>query len=69
MTKRRAHVIGNAMRDAGFTPFSMADATGIPRTTLLRRLKGASPFNTEELDAIAGQLGKRVSELLLEESA
>lgn len=67
-TKRRAELIGRAMRDAGFTPFTLAEATGIPRTTLGRRLLGTSPFNTEELDAIAAQLGKRVSELLLEEA-
>ena len=68
-TKRRAEVISQAISDAGFTPFSLSEATGIPRTTLNRRLLGASPFNTEELDAIAGRIGTSVSDLLREEAA
>lgn len=68
-TQRRAASIREAIDLAGHTPFSIAEATGIPRTTLNRRLLGASPFNTEELDAIALALGTNVTDLLMEEAA
>lgn len=42
-----------AMETKGATRLSMSEATGIPRTTLLRRLSGASSFTVAELDAIA----------------
>lgn len=44
---------------------SVAEATGIPRTTLDRRLRsgGASPFSVSELKAIADELGITVRDL------
>jgi len=68
-TQSRAASIRDAIKQAGFTPFSLAEATGIPRTTLNRRLLGVSPFNTEELDAIAAALDTSVAELLIEDAA
>ena len=68
-TQSRAASIREAIRQAGFTPFTLAEATGIPRTTLNRRLLGVTPFNTEELDSIAAALNTSVTDLLIAEAA
>jgi plasmid maintenance system antidote protein VapI len=41
------------MASAGVSTKSLAEATGIPRTTLARRLTGNSPWTLEELDLLA----------------
>lgn len=46
-----------AMEAQGATRLGISESTGIPRTTLLRRLSGASPFTIAELEAIAKCLG------------
>lgn len=43
----------------------LSDQTGIPRTTLDRRLSGKSPFTVAELDAIAAALRIPVESLTL----
>lgn len=64
-----ASAVSKAIKDAGETPFSVAAATGIPRTTLNRRLTGQSPFNVAELDAIAGYLSRKVTDFFDEVAA
>ncbi len=53
-----------AMESKGATRLGISEATGIPRTTLLRRLSGASPFTVAELDAIARALNMPVRDFL-----
>lgn len=45
-----------AMLSAGFSQASLAETTGIPRVTLIRRLQGVTAFTVAELDAIAKAL-------------
>lgn len=42
----------------------VADAIGMPISTLRRSVKGQRPFTIDELDSIAGYLGFTLSELL-----
>lgn len=53
-----------ALDAAGRTPLAVSEQTGIPRTTLLRRLTGTSPFTIAELDLISGNLGVPVHSLI-----
>ena len=57
--------VEKAMRQAGESHASLAAKTGIPRTTLQRRLTsgGVHPFNVRELRDIAQALGTTASEL------
>ena len=45
-----------AMVAGGETQLGLSEKTGIPRTTLARRLAGSSPFTVAELAAIADVL-------------
>lgn len=51
-------------KDAGLNPVLLAERTGIARSTLLRRLSGASPFTVAELAAVAGALDVSLSDLI-----
>lgn len=52
-----------ALKDAGISRRDAAERTGIPLTTLQRRLTGASPFLVTELAALASLTGTTVSAL------
>ena len=58
--------VNAALEQRGESVQGLALATGIPRTTLIRRLGGFSPFTVAELDAIAAALCLDVSALLPE---
>ena len=58
-----AEVISTEMRTAGHTVKSMAEAAGIPRVTLHRRLLTGS-FQVSEVAAIADILGTSPSSLM-----
>lgn len=45
--------ISGLMTESGVSAKGLAEATGIPRTTLVRRLTGNSAFTLEELDLLA----------------
>lgn len=47
-----ARAVASAISRADQSQVAVSDATGIPRTTLIRRLAGSSPFTTAELSAI-----------------
>ena len=64
LTARTAMAVEAAIDAAGQSQLGVSDATGIPRTTLIRRLRGLSPFTIAELEAIAEVLGVTVSDLL-----
>lgn len=66
-TETVARRVVTAMEATGRNPKSLADDARLPRTTLLRRLAGISPFNLNELDALAPHLGVTVAELLADE--
>lgn len=52
------------MTAAGLTELNLSERTDIPRTTLRRRLSGASPFTVSELSAIGELLEMPVSLIL-----
>lgn len=53
---RVAEAVREAITSSGVTIVWLCDITGIPRTTLVRRLGGHAPFSVAELDAIASAL-------------
>ncbi|WP_243061199.1 helix-turn-helix transcriptional regulator [Nocardioides sp. SR21] len=63
-TRRTAIAVQAAIEAAGQTQLGVAEESGIPRTTLIRRLRGLSAFTVAELEAIAAVLGTTVSNLL-----
>ena len=58
-----SHVVRQALRDAGISQRVAATETGIPLTTLVRRLSGRSPLSVTELAALASLAGVTVSEV------
>ena len=57
ISRETAALVQAALDVAGRTPLGVSEHTGIPRTTLLRRLTGTSPFTVAELEMIADFLG------------
>lgn len=64
ITRETAALVQAALDAAGRTPLSVSEHTGIPRTTLLRRLTGTSPFTIAELELIATLLAVPVHSLI-----
>jgi hypothetical protein len=64
-----AGAVAEAIAANGHTQLSVSEATGIPRTTLLRRLGGVTPFTVAELAAIADFLGMAAADFLKEPAA
>lgn len=52
------------MEKRGTTVLGLSQATGIPRTTLDRKLRARDAFDVDELSLIAGQLGVSVTYLV-----
>lgn len=52
-----ASVVAKALGDAGISQREASARTGIPITTLVRRLGGKSSFKVDELEALAGIIG------------
>lgn len=63
-SQRVALAVRDHLRQAGKTQLDIVDATGIPRTTLNRRMTGNSPFTISELELIAGAIGVTVTEIM-----
>lgn len=61
-----AQAVAEAVKAGGWSEKGLAEATGIPRVTLRRRLAGGAPFNVAELAAIADALGTTVTALTSE---
>jgi predicted transcriptional regulator len=59
--------VSEQVRESGVTIVWLCGRTGIPRSTMLRRLDGHSPFNLNEIDRIANALRIPVESLLLPE--
>jgi len=66
--QRVAQAVAAAMEAGDWSEKALADATGIPRVTLRRRLAG-SAFNVAELAAIAAVLETTVTALVAEDAA
>lgn len=64
ITQGTARAVNLALESAGKSQLSASEQTGIPRTTLLRRLSGVSPFTVDELQRIADLLGVPVHSLI-----
>ena len=64
ITRGTADLVARAIEQAGQTNLAVAEKCGIPRTTLLRRLSGASPFTVSELERIADLLDMQVHSLI-----
>ena len=56
-----SRTVSGALANAGISQRTAAEQTGIPLTTLSRRLTGASPFLVTELAVLATLLGTTVS--------
>ena len=59
-----ARAVSAALRGAGIAQREAADITGIPMSTLGRRLTGKKPFNTDELDMLASIAGTTVIRIM-----
>lgn len=59
-----ATVLSGIMLDDHVTPHALATSAQIPRTTLMRRLSGASAFTVDELSRVARVLGRQPSDIL-----
>lgn len=64
MAKALAAATSEALMAAGISRRDAADRSGIPITTLQRRLTGRSPLNAHELDTLATLAGTTVSALV-----
>ena len=66
ITETLAAATSDALMAAGITRRDAADRSGIPITTLQRRLTGRSPLNALELDTLAKLAGTTVRALVVE---
>ena len=64
LTQRAALNVWEEITQAQETPASTALATGIPRSTLNRRLTGKSTFTVSEIELLAAHFGTTPVELL-----
>lgn len=64
-----ARAVSAALKEAGIAQRDAASRTGLPITTLSRRLTGNSPFNIDELEIIADLLGRPVSDFIPQAAA
>jgi len=68
-TEAVAEVIRDSMERADESVKHLAEVTFIPRTTLLRRLAGTSPFTIPELERVAAVLDTSVAQILADADA
>lgn len=68
-TEAVAVVVRDAMGRADESAKHLAEVTLIPRTTLVRRLAGQSPFTIPELERIASVLETTVTQILADAGA
>lgn len=64
-----ASQVAEAIESHGSNAFAVSEGTGIPRSTLNRRLTGVSPFTVAEVASIAAFLGVDVRTLLVVEGS
>lgn len=59
-----AELVARRIDESGVTLTWLCEHSGIPRTTLMRRLRGTTPFDLNELDRIATALRIPTTDLL-----
>ena len=64
-SRKVAATVAAALDESHINPTRAADLTGIPRSTLLRRLTGNSAFTIAELSLIANVLDTTVEALVV----
>lgn len=69
LTESLAAIVRDLMDSQGRSVNNMADSTGIPFSTLRRRVRGQRPFTTTELDLVATELGTDIATLFAHASA
>lgn len=68
-TRATAEAVEAARKAAGISRLALSDQTGIPRSTLIRRLAGKQSFTVAEVEAIAHALNVEPSTLVKFEEA
>ena len=68
-SRRVAAAVSAALGDSDISILSAAESTGIPRSTLTRRLTGNSPFTIVELELIARLVGVSVEHFITDGAA
>jgi lambda repressor-like predicted transcriptional regulator len=68
-SRKVAAAVSAALGVAGISVLTAAEQTGIPRSTLTRRLTGTSPFTIVELELVANLLGQSVEHFIVDEVA
>jgi len=63
-TQAVADRVTDQIKTSGVTVVWLCEDTGIPRATMVRRLKGLSSFNVNELERIAKSLRVDTADLL-----
>ena len=63
-TRATAETVETARVSAGLTKKALADASGIARATLYRKLDGHVPFTVDEIARLGSALGVDPSSLL-----
>jgi len=66
LAPRLARTISKAIRDAGLSQRNIADELGISINTVGRRLRGESPFDLDEVEAIAPLVHRTTLDLIAE---
>jgi len=61
---RLARTVRDALATAGISQSRLAELTGIPQSTISRKLSGLGNFTIPELHLIAFQLGMPMSDLI-----
>lgn len=64
-----AATVSGRLKDSGFTYRAVSDATGIPLSTLHRRLAGTHGFYLGEMARIAHLLGTNITAIVREAEA
>lgn len=52
------------LEQRGMSGNQLAKATGIPQVSIARKLRGATAFNLDDIDAICSVLGVKVADLM-----
>ena len=61
---RIAQAVNARLQSAGIPQLAVSEQTGIPMTTFVRKITGKSPFDIDELGAIAALLDVSVAALI-----
>jgi transcriptional regulator with XRE-family HTH domain len=68
LTPKLAAIVRDRMTSQGKSVNGLAEVTGIPFSTLNRRVRGQRAFTTNELELVAVELGTSIVELFAQAS-